>query len=71
MKKEQYVKLYAQSELDKAKLERQISFLLSELVSLSEGTGVRPSWYTEQHDWKHAMMHKAGLAIQKLHEMRK
>lgn len=52
-------------------LNRQVDYLLSELIFLNQGCGVRPHWYTKEHEWKYAMMHKAGLAIEKLHEMRK
>lgn len=52
-------------------LERQVAFLLSELVSLNEGIGVKPEWFKNETTWDKCMAHKAGIAIKKLHEMRR
>ena len=52
-------------------LQRQVDYLLSEMVALNQGLGVKPDYYTDADSWDTAMKHKAGLAIKKLHEMRK
>lgn len=72
MKKQECLDKLQNLQEEKYQLERQVDFLLCELIDLSQGLGVKPSWYCDtKHTWKDAMSHKAGIAIKRLHEMRK
>lgn len=71
MRRDEAINLLRKEQFKNSILERQVEYLLAELVDIHEGVGVKPSWYGLSNKWEVALQHKAGLAIKKLHEMRK
>lgn len=46
------------------------NFAVTELSELSQGLGIKPSWYdTGRHSWDTAMQNKAALAVARIAKM--
>lgn len=50
-------------------LKRRHDYAIAELSEITQGVGVKPSWFTVEHAWLDAVKHKAGLAVAKLAQM--